>query len=138
LAHQVAGDEPGHRHPQGITMQDNSMQAAMQPFLKLAQSNMELLMKFSMSPEAMRQSLANAQNLFKQGETSSTTLYGSSAFTELMQGMLKNYTEFMMESAQIAMAVLVQGQAAMARQAEEIGSNVIDAADARGRRNKKA
>ena len=119
-------------------MQDNSMQAAMQPFLKLAQSNMELLMKFSMSPEAMRQSLANAQNLFKQGETSSTTLYGSSAFTELMQGMLKNYTEFMMESAQIAMAVLVQGQAAMARQAEEIGSNVIDAADARGRRNKKA
>jgi hypothetical protein len=54
-----------------------------------------------------------------------------------MQGMLKNYTEFVMEFAQTGMAVLAQGQAAMARQAEEIGSNVIDAADARERRNKK-
>jgi hypothetical protein len=111
LAHQVAGDEPGRRHPQGITMQDYPMQAAMQPLVKLAQSNMELLMKFSTSPEAMRQSLANAQNLFKQGETPSTTLYGSSAFTELMQG-LKNYTDSMMESAQTGMAMLAQGQAA--------------------------
>jgi hypothetical protein len=119
-------------------MQNNPMQAAMQPYLKLAQSNMELLMKFSSSPEAMAQSLANAQNLFKQGQTSSTNLYASSAFTELMQGMLKNYTEFMMESTQSAMAMLAQGQAAMARQAEEMRSNVIDAEDARGRRSKRS
>ena len=119
-------------------MQDNPMQAAMQPFVKLAQANMELLMRFSMSPEAMTQSMNNVQNLFKPGDTSSTSLYTSSAFTELMQGMLKNYTEFMMETAQTGMAMLAQGQAEMARQAEEIGSNVVDAADARGRRNKKA
>ena len=118
-------------------MQDNPMQAAMQPFLKLAQSNMELMMKFSMSPEAVRESMANAQNMFKQGQVSSTNLYTSTAFTEFMQGMLKNYTEFLMEFSQNGMAMLAEGQAAMVRQAEEIGSNVIDAADARGRRAKK-
>jgi pyrroloquinoline quinone (PQQ) biosynthesis protein C len=90
-------------------MQDNVMQTAMQPFIKLTQANMDLLAKFSMSPEAIPQ---------------------------LMQGMIKNYTEFMTEVGQSGMAVLAQGQAAMMRQAQEASENVIDASDGRGRRTR--
>jgi hypothetical protein len=90
-------------------MQDNVMQTAIQPFIKLTQANMDLLTKFSMSPEAIPQ---------------------------LMQGMLKNYTEFMMELGQSGMAVLAQGQAAMMRQVQEASENVVDASGARGRRTR--
>jgi hypothetical protein len=92
-------------------MQDNVMQTAIQPFIKLTQANMELLTKFSTSPEAIPQ---------------------------LMQGMLKNYAEFMMELGQSGMAVLAQAQATMMRQAQEVSENVVDATEARGRRTRQA
>ena len=119
-------------------MQDNLMQAAMQPFIKLTQANMELLTKFSMSPEVISQSMAGAQNAFQQGRETATTLVQSNAFAHLLQGMLKNYTEFMMEAGQTGMAALTQGQAAMMRQAQEASDNVVDASEARGRRARQA
>ncbi len=119
-------------------MQDNLMQAAMQPFIKLTQANMELLARFSMSPEVVSQSIADAQNVLQQGRASATTLVQSNAFAQLMQGMLKNYTEFVMEAGQSTMAVLTQGQAALMRQAEEASSNVVDASEARSRRPRRA
>lgn len=36
-------------------MQDNAMQAAMQPYVKLVQTNLELLVRFSTSPEVAAQ-----------------------------------------------------------------------------------
>jgi hypothetical protein len=90
-------------------MQDNVMQTALQPFIKLTQANMDLLTKFSMSPEAIPQ---------------------------LMQGMLKNYTEFMTEVGQSGMAALAQGQAAMMRQVQEASETVVDASEARARRTR--
>ena len=118
-------------------MRDNLMQTAMQPFIKLTQANMELLTKFSMSPEVISQSMAGAQNAFQQGRETATTLVQSNAFAQLLQGMLKNYTEFMMEAGQSTMAALTQGQAAMIRQAEEASENVVDAAQARSRRSRR-
>jgi len=118
-------------------MQDNVMQTAMQPFIKLAQANMELLTKFS-APEVISQSVANAQSLFQQGPGAATSLVQSDAFAQLTQSMLKNYTEFMMELGQSWMAVLAQGQAAMMRQAQEVSQNVVDASEARGRRTRQA
>ena len=118
-------------------MQDNVMQPAMQPFIKLAQANMELLTKFSTSPELISQ-WANAQNLFQPGQGSATNLDQSNAFAQLMQGMLKNYTEFMMELGQSGMSVLAQSQAAMTRQAQEFSENVVDASHAPGRRTRQA
>jgi hypothetical protein len=118
-------------------MQDNVMQPAMQPFIKLVQANMELLTKLSTSPETMSQ-LANALNPFQPGQGSATNLVQSNAFAQLMQGMLKNYTEFMMELGQSGMAVLAQSQAAMTRQAQEFSENVIDASQARGPRTRQA
>jgi len=47
---------------------------------------------------------------------------------------MKNYTEFLAELSQSGMTMMAAGQAALVRQTQEVTSNVIDAADARGRR----
>lgn len=107
-------------------MQDNLMQAQTQPFVKLAQANMDLLTRFSTSPEVTE---------------SAMKLMNSSAFAHLMQGMMKNYTEFVTELSQSGMAMLSQGQAAMTRQMQDAASGVIDVADVvdvRGRRARQA
>jgi hypothetical protein len=119
-------------------MQDNFMQAQTQPFVKLVQANMDLLTRFSTSPEGASQASANASHLFQQASESAMKIMQSGAFTHLMQGMLKNYTEFLAELSQSGMAMLSQGQAAMTRQAEEASNSVIDATDARVRRARQA
>lgn len=119
-------------------MQDNLMQAQTQPFLKLAQANMDLITRFSTSPEVTTEASANASQLFQQASESVMKLMQSGAFAHLMQGMLKNYTEFLTELSQSGMAMLSQGQAAMTRQVQEATNEVIDAADVRGRRGRQA
>ena len=111
-------------------MQDNLMQAQTQPFIKLAQRNMELLTRFSSSPEMT----AQASSLFQQATDSAKNLMQSGAFAQMMQGMMKNYTEFFMELNQSAMALMSQGQAAMVRQVQEASEGVIEVADTRARR----
>jgi hypothetical protein len=118
----------------GNAMQNDLMQAQTQPFVKLAQANMELLTRFSTSPEVAAQASASASQLFQQTSESAMKLMQSGAFAHLMQGMLKNYTEFLMELNQSGMAMLSQGQAAMTDQMQKATSGVTDATDARGRR----
>jgi len=108
-------------------MQDNIMQAQTQPFIKLAQANMDLLTHFSSSREVTGQASESALKLMQSG-----------AFANLMQGMLKNYTEFLTELSQSSIALLSQGQAAMTRQVQEVADGVVDASDARGRRARQA
>jgi hypothetical protein len=115
-------------------MQDTLMQAQTQPFVKLAQANMDLITRFSTSPEVTAQASANASLLFQQASESAMKLMHSGAFAHMMQGMLKNYTEFLTDLSQSGMAMLSQGQAAMTRQVQEASSNVIDASVARSRR----
>lgn len=119
-------------------MQDNIMQAQTQPFVKLAQANMELLTRFSTSPEVASQATANASQLFQQASESAMKLMQSGAFAHMMQGMVKNYTEFLTELSQSGMAMMSQGQAAMTRHVQDATNNVIDATDARGRRARQA
>jgi uncharacterized membrane-anchored protein YhcB (DUF1043 family) len=115
-------------------MQDNLMQAQTQPFIKLAQGNMELLTRFSSSPEMT----AQATSLFQHATESATNLMQSGAFAQLMQGMMKNYSEFFMELNQSAMALMSQGQAAMLRQVQEASEGVVDVTDMRARRSRQA
>ena len=119
-------------------MQDNLMQAQTQPFIKLAQANMDLLTQFSNSREVTTQASANASQLFQQASESAMKLMQSGALTQLMQGMWKNYTEFLAELNQSGMAMLSQGQAAMTRQVQEASNSVIDATEAHGRRARQA
>lgn len=119
-------------------MQDTVMQAQSQPFVKLAQGNMELLTKFWTSPEVESQTTANASALFQQASESARKLMQSGASAQLMQGMLQNYTEFLGEMYQGWAAMISQGQTALLRQAQEGTDNVIDATAARGRRGRQA
>ncbi len=120
-------------------MRTNIAQAeVVQPFMKLAQSNMELWSKFSQSPEVMSEATRNMNSFFEQAQTSATSLARSHAFTGLMQGMVKNYTDFVSELAQSAYAMMSQGQATFLQQTQEATAHVIDAADARSRRPRQA
>ena len=119
-------------------MQDHVMQAQTQPFIKLAQANMDLLTRFSTSPEVTSQATANASHFFQQATDSAMKLMQSGAFAHMMQGMLKNYTEFLTELSHSGMALLAQGQAAVTRQAQEVKHDVIEAVEAGGRRARAA
>jgi hypothetical protein len=109
-------------------MQDNAMQAALRPYMKLVQSNMELLSRYSMSPEAMTQAIANAQNLFKPGHNAPLQPMQLPAFAELAQGMIRNYTEFMAEVAQSSIALLAQGQSDLMQQTQQATEGMAGAA----------
>ena len=116
-------------------MQD-VIQAQAQPFVKLAQANMDLLTRFSTSPEVMGQATTSATNLFQQATESAMKLMQSGAYAQVMQGLLKNYTEFLTEISHGAMAMMSQGQAALLRQTEQVTESVVDASDVRARRSR--
>jgi len=115
-------------------MQDNVMQIQAQPFVKLAQANMDLLTQFTSSSEVTSQTTTNASQFFQQATESAMKLMQSGAFTHLMQEMLKNYTEFLTEVSQGWMVTMRQGQDALAQQAQEVADGVTDVAEVRGRR----
>ena len=115
-------------------MQDYVIQATSQPFLRLVQSNMELFTRFSTSPDVA----AQAGRLLQQTGESAMNLMQSAAFAQMLQGLIKNYTEFMIELNQGALSLASQGQAAGARQAQETAQEAVDMADVRGRRSRQA
>jgi pyrroloquinoline quinone (PQQ) biosynthesis protein C len=116
-------------------MQDAAIQAqAQQPFVKLAQANMELFTRFSTSPQVT----AQAGSLLQQVSESAMGLMRSGAFAQIMQGLLKNYTEFMIDLNQTTLTLLSQGQATLVRQAQEATESVVDMTDVRGRRPRHA
>lgn len=115
-------------------MQDHVMQSQVQPFMKLAQANMELFTRFSNSPEVSSQASANMSQLFQQASESALKLMQSGAFAQLMQGMLKNYTTFVSEVGQGGMAMWSAGQSELIRQTQEAAATAIDGTTARRRR----
>ena len=118
-------------------MQNDAMQAALRPYVKLVQSNMELLSRYSMSPEAMTQAIAQAQSLFTPGQNTTPPQLAQLAqwpgFAELAQGMIKNYTEFMAEVAQSSTELLAQGQASFIQQTQQATEGVAGSAGTRSR-----
>lgn len=118
-------------------MQSDVMHVQVQPFIKLAQSNMELWTRFSTSSDVTSQMTANASELLQKTSSSATKLMSSGAFAQLVQGMMQNYMDFLGEIGQGSMQMLSAGQAEFARQAQEAASAVIEA-PARGRRSRQA
>lgn len=114
-------------------MQELSMQPQSQAFVKLAQSNMDLFTRFSISSEAASQSRADAIRLVQTASESAMKLMQSGAYAHLIQGMLKNYTEFLSEFSQGSIAMLGQGQAALTRQVQAASDDIVDATEAQGR-----
>ena len=84
------------------------------------------------------QATANASQLFQQATESATKLMQSGAFAHMVQGLLKNYTEFLTEFGQSTMTMVSQGQAALLRQTQEATNGVIEATDTRVGRSRQA
>lgn len=112
-----------------------TQQFPMTPFIKLAQSNMDLMTRFAASPEVTSQATANASLLFQQATESATKLMHSAAFTQMVQGMLKNYTEFLMELSQSGVSMMGQLQATLVQRTQEAADGVVGATGSRGLRN---
>jgi hypothetical protein len=85
----------------------------MQPFINLVQANMALLSKYAMSPESMSKAMAQLQAAMTQGPGALMVQPSATAFAELAQGMLENYTRFMSELAQSGMSAFAQSQDAL-------------------------
>ena len=120
-------------------MQDTAIfQSALQPFTKLTQANMELVTRFAASPEVTSQAINDAQKFFQQAQQSAMSLAQSQAFAGMMQGFMKNYTEFLTEMGHSATAMFSQGQASFMQQASEATSNAVEAAQTGARRLRSA
>jgi len=85
----------------------------MQPFIHLVQANLALISKYAMSPDTMSKAMAQVQAAMTQGPSAVTL--PATAFAELAQGMMENYTRFMSELTQSGMSFLSQGQDAMVK-----------------------
>jgi Tfp pilus assembly ATPase PilU len=97
-----------------------------QPWMKLMQSNMQLLMQYSMSPDVMSQAMSQWQELVQRSQGTATQLVKSGAFADLIQGMMNNYSQFMSESAQAGMSMLSQTTAAVANRAQQAGAEAVN------------
>ena len=97
------------------------MQPFMAPFAKLAQSNLELLTKFSLSPEVVSQAMAQAQRMFVQPSSATAVpmQWPSSALADLMTGLMKNYMEFLMELGQGSAALMQQAPATLTKATQQ-------------------
>ncbi len=119
-------------------MQDNQLQNAfqstMQPFIKLVQANMAVLTKFSVPPDAIPMPAAGGPiQQMQQNQEALSKLMQSTAMLQLMQGLARNYTEFMSEFAQTSTALLSQGQEAMVKQTREATGKMAEASQAQMR-----
>ena len=115
-------------------MQNAVVQSAIQPFAKLTQANMELLSKFSMSPEVTTQAMNDAQKIFEMAQASATRLTQSHAFAGLMEGLMNNIKEFYAELGHSGSAMFSQGQAAFMQQAQTASDNLKAASETGARR----
>jgi hypothetical protein len=111
---------------------------ALQPWLKLAQSNMELFARFASSPEVASEATRAMQGIVEQSWVSAAALGQSRAVAELTQGLIRNYTEFVTELGQSAYALMGQAQVTLLQHTQEAASNVIDAGTARAGRARHA
>lgn len=100
-------------------MPSDVMQPFMAPFTKLAQSNLELLTKFSLSPEMVSQAMTQAQRMFSQQPSASPMAVPPNALADLMMGLMKNYMEFLMELGQGSATLMQQAPATLAKATQQ-------------------
>src|SRR5207302_5457927 len=91
---------------------------ALQPFMKLAQANMELWNQFAFAPEVTSEAVRGMQAFLEQAQLSAASLTQSQAWPALMQGLVKNYTDFLAEIGESANAMIGQAQASFVEQAQ--------------------
>jgi hypothetical protein len=126
-----ASDHPEHTMTDKTTQ--NAVQATIQPFIKLVQANMELLNGFSSSLELSSAASSHTSNPIQQAQENFGKLMQNQAMTTLMQGLLKNYTEFMHEFSQGGMALMTHTHDTLQQQGRAAADHALDATHSRVR-----
>ena len=98
-----------------------------QPFVKLTQSNTELLNRYVTSPEVTTQAIQVAESMMREMQDAALKLSNSNAFGNLAQGFMNNYLQFWTELSHSFVVGFSQGQSSLMRQAEAVTSEAIDA-----------
>lgn len=101
-------------------MQDNIMETTIQPFVKLAQSNLELIRQLSQPFEASSTSGSKVNNPLLQGPATWAQLIQSGVLMQVMQDAMKNYTEFLMALSQNSIAAAGQTRTNMVREGQAV------------------
>ncbi len=107
-------------------MQDNIMETTIQPFVKLAQSNFELIKQLCQPFEAS--SSGKGINPLLQGPASWAQMIQSGVLMQLMQDAMKNYTEFLMALNQNTMIAVGQTRTNVAREGQALVERAAEVA----------
>lgn len=101
-------------------MQENLMPNSIQPFIKLAQANMELINRMMPTPAAMSTSMGEIEKMFRQPPAGLHANFSNvNAFGHMAQCMFQNYIVCMMEVGRCATTALSQGQDTLQRSAQQ-------------------
>jgi uncharacterized protein YecE (DUF72 family) len=116
---------------EGTSMQNSDiMQTPLQPFIKLTQSNMELLTRFSRPLDTMPDAQASVQR-----DAAAFNLAHSNAVGQLIQGMLENYANFLADLGAATVNLMAQGRATL-HDAVEVSEATAEAAAGPTRRSR--
>jgi hypothetical protein len=111
----------------------NAVQATVQPFIKLMQANMELLNKFTGSLDLSTPAGSQAANPIQAAQDTLAKMMQSTAVMSLVQGLMKNYSDFITEFGQQGAALMSQTQETLHQQTREAADHVMDATQSRVR-----
>jgi hypothetical protein len=111
----------------------NAVQATAQPFLKLMQANMELLNKFTGSLDLSTPAGSHVANPIQAAQDTLAKMMQSTAVMSLVQGLMKNYSDFITDFGQQGAALLSQTQETLHQQTRAAADHVMDATQSRVR-----
>lgn len=108
-------------------MKDEPIYNTSQPFMKLVQSNMELVNQMMPKPEALSNSIATGGKSLYQPSALTSPFNQSAAFGQMMQSMIRNYAVFLTEWGQCSMNAIVHSQQAFQHSAQQAADMAIEA-----------
>lgn len=108
-------------------MPTDAFETLLSPYTKLARANMDLMAKFSTSPEVMSQTLGAAQKFSTGSADAATGLLATNAFSEFLMGLIKNWMEFWTDLGQSALAFADQSQEAFLKKAPAMAGDAARA-----------
>ena len=108
-------------------MKDEPIYNTTQPFIKLVQSNMELVNQMMPKPEALSHSMATGDKLFHQPQGLTSSFAQGAAFGQMMQSMIRNYAVFLTEWGQCSMNAIAHCQQAFQHSAQQAADMATEA-----------
>ena len=108
-------------------MPTEAFETLLSPYAKLMRANMELIAKFSTSPEVLSRTLGTAPKLADSGRDAAMNLFASNAFNDFLLGLVKNWMEFLTDLGQSALSLMDQGQEAFLKRGPAMTSDAARA-----------